>query len=78
MFEIGIFGVILLAVAYCVILWMMGRRNDVLYGEFVQPRPEPMTASAGMPRPERPPANAESLRSLLALIEQELENAARL
>ena len=37
MFEISIFCVILLAIAYCAVLWVMGRREDVLHGEFVEP-----------------------------------------
>jgi hypothetical protein len=36
MFEISIFCVILLAVSYWAVLWMMGRREDVLHGEFVE------------------------------------------
>ncbi len=36
MFEIGIFSVIVLAVSYWAILWVMGRREDVLHGEFVE------------------------------------------
>ncbi|MFG3594003.1 hypothetical protein [Bradyrhizobium sp. RDI18] len=36
MFEIGIFCVIFLALSYWAILWLMGRRNDVLHGEFVK------------------------------------------
>jgi hypothetical protein len=35
MFEIGIFGVIILAISYWAVLWLMGRREDVLHGEFV-------------------------------------------
>src|SRR3954470_24558318 len=35
MFEIGIFGVIALAISYWTVLWLMGRREDVLHGEFV-------------------------------------------
>ena len=34
MFEIGIFCVILLAVSYWAVLWLMGRREDVL--QFVE------------------------------------------
>ena len=43
MFEIGIFCVILLAVGYWVALWLMGRHDDVLHGDFVQTEqgPEP-------------------------------------
>ena len=36
MFEISIFCVILLAISYWSVLWLMGRREDVLHGEFVQ------------------------------------------
>jgi hypothetical protein len=36
MFEIGIFCVIVLAVSYWAVLWVMGRREDVLHGEFVE------------------------------------------
>jgi hypothetical protein len=36
MFEFSIFCVVLLAVAYSVVLWLMGRREDVLHGEFVE------------------------------------------
>ena len=37
MFEISIFCVILLAISYWAVLWTMGRREDVLHGEFVEP-----------------------------------------
>ena len=37
MFEISIFCVILLAISYWAVLWIMGRREDVLHGEFVEP-----------------------------------------
>jgi hypothetical protein len=36
MFEIIIFCVILLAISYWAVLWLMGRREDVLHGEFVE------------------------------------------
>ena len=36
MFEIGIISVIVLAVSYWAVLWVMGRREDVLHGEFVE------------------------------------------
>jgi hypothetical protein len=50
MFEISIFCVILLAISYWVVLFLMGRREDVLHGEFVKAdapadeavRPEPV------------------------------------
>ena len=41
MFEIGIVCVIILAVAYWTVLWLMGRREDVLHGEFVEGKTEP-------------------------------------
>ena len=34
MFEISIFCVILLAISYWVVLFLMGRREDVLHGDF--------------------------------------------
>jgi hypothetical protein len=76
MFEIGIFGVILLAVGYSVILWIMARRDDVLHGQFVESQAEPVSVPA--PPPARPRASPESLRSLLASIERELKNVAQL
>ena len=36
MFELAIVCVIFLALAYGAVLWVMGRREDVLHGEFVQ------------------------------------------
>jgi|SRR5882757_7580847 len=41
MFEIGIFSVIILAVSYWAVLWLMGRREDVLHGEFVKGEAQP-------------------------------------
>jgi hypothetical protein len=41
MFEISIFCVILLAVSYWAVLWLMGRREDVLHGEFVEAGAQP-------------------------------------
>jgi hypothetical protein len=40
MFEIIIFCVILLAISYWAVLWLMGRREDVLHGEFVEAGPQ--------------------------------------
>jgi hypothetical protein len=74
MFELSIFCVILIAVAYSATLWFMGRRGDVLYGEFVdverptqEPPPQPML---------QPPANPERLRALLEVIKRDLNDAA--
>ena len=47
MFEIIIFGVILLAISYWAVLWLMGRRADVLHGEYVE-------AGAQADEPARP------------------------
>jgi hypothetical protein len=82
--EIGIFCVIFLAVVYWAVLWLMGRREDVLHGEFVKSEPH-----AGEPvrpvfpkrpvrsgPPERlagqPAFRQERLESLLNTIKQDL------
>jgi hypothetical protein len=87
MFEIVIFGVIFLAACYWAVLWLMGRRDDVLHGEFV--RSEPHGGEQARPvvaaRPEFPPRPAppkaalpqpafrqERLDSLLDEIKQDL------
>lgn len=52
MFEIGIFSVIVLAVSYWAVLWLMGRREDVLHGEFVEGKAksgEPVRATSPEP-----------------------------
>jgi len=52
MFEIGIFCVIVLAVSYWAVLWLMGRREDVLHGEFVEGKAQPgEPARAIVPEP---------------------------
>jgi hypothetical protein len=51
MFEIGIFCVILFAVVYWTILFIMGRHDDVLHGEFVEAEPEPITTGDPVPFP---------------------------
>jgi hypothetical protein len=55
MFEISIFCVILLAISYWAVLWTMGRREDVLHGEFVEPgaESEEPVRSVFPDRPER-------------------------
>jgi hypothetical protein len=57
MFEIGIFCIILFAIGYWTTLFIMGRREDVLHGEFVEGEPElmPVAAGAPMPRAVAPP-----------------------
>ena len=56
MFEIGIFFVIFLAVSYWAVLWTMGRREDVLHGEFVEhdvlsDEPAQSAIPAAIPKP---------------------------
>jgi hypothetical protein len=79
MFEIVILSIILLAVGYWATLWTMGRREDVLHGQFVQieAQAEPANEPGAAPPPAKPVANAESLQSLLASIKRELKDAAR-
>ena len=81
MFEIGIFCVILLAIGYWVALWLMGRHDDVLHGDFVQTEQGPEPAAAPLqPIPSQPlrPDSAESLQSLLASIKRDLKDAAQI
>jgi hypothetical protein len=52
MLEIGIIAIIVLAVGYWVTLWLMGRHDDVLHGDFV--RPEGAEAAANSARPASP------------------------
>jgi hypothetical protein len=63
MFEIGIIGIIVLAVGYWVTLWLMGRHDDVLHGDFVHteqgaetPPPPAPSLPVKPPFPARPPA----------------------
>jgi hypothetical protein len=84
LFELGILGFVLLAVGYWATLFTMGRREDVLHGKFVEVEPGNATVKATpepVPAPwaDTPPqrASAESLQSLLAVIKQDLQDAAR-
>ena len=93
MFEISIFCVIVLAIGYWVALWLMGRHDDVLHGDFVQTElgPEPAAtpsqpassppkssqSKSSQPTPMRPD-RAESLQSLLAAIKRDLKDAAQI
>jgi hypothetical protein len=88
MFEIGIFCVIFLAVAYWAVLWLMGRRQDVLHGEFVNSEPpaeEPVRPvfpkrpvrpappeCPAEPASAQPPFRPERLESLLNTIKRDL------
>ena len=68
MIEIGIISIIVLAVGYWVTLWLMGRHDDVLHGDFVHGELGSETAvlpdqpfPAGPPFPAKPvfPAKPE-------------------
>jgi hypothetical protein len=69
MFEIGIFSVVVLAISYWAVLWVMGRREDVLHGEFVK-KTEPQTQSRSE-ETVRPifPARAVQARPLQRTVE---------
>jgi hypothetical protein len=82
-FELVVFGVILLAVGYWATMFVMGRRDDVLHGKFVEERPDIERARAMPSRPPtRPMAPAarpgtDSLQALLTVIKRDLHDAAR-
>jgi hypothetical protein len=81
MFEIGIFCVILLALGYCVALWLMGRHDDVLHGHFIQADEGAAPAPVALPPTSLPKVHADrsdSLRSLLAAIKRDLKDAAQI
>ena len=59
MFEIGIFFVIVLAVSYWAVLWTMGRREDVLHGEFVE-HDHAVRRAGAIDDPRRDPQAARS------------------
>jgi hypothetical protein len=61
MFEIIIFCVILLAVFYWAVLWLMGRREDVLHGEFVEAGAQAEEPVRSM-FPERPARKVQAAR----------------
>jgi hypothetical protein len=76
MFEIGIFCIIALAIGYWTALWLMGRHDDVLHGDFVEPQPRseivPPTLSVSQS------GSAATLQSLLTAIKQDLKDAAKI
>ncbi len=60
MFEIGVISIVVLAVGYWVTLWLMGRRDDVLHGDFVHEEDGARTSAApGQPIPSRSPFPAK-------------------
>jgi hypothetical protein len=85
MFELGIFGVIFLAVSYWAVLWLMGRREDVLHGEFVEGDLQPEApARSAVPEPpvrpalpEQPAFESERLETLFHSIKQDLNQIVR-
>ncbi|MGT2436017.1 hypothetical protein ACU4GH_09265 [Bradyrhizobium betae] len=73
MLEIGIFCVILLAAGYWAVMYVMGRRDDVIHGKFVLSEDEgaltqPVMPVPPPPFPQRPvkaaaPASAQSVQA---------------
>ena len=76
MFEIGVFCVFALAIGYWTALWLMGRRDDVLHGHFVQTEPRSETVSATLSDSQN--NSAATLQSLLTSIKQDLKDAAQI
>jgi hypothetical protein len=74
MFEVAIYSIVVVAIAYSAFLWRMGRRADVLHGEFIVPSSGPQFSSPQFSSPS--PASTldieASLRSLLQTIERDL------
>jgi hypothetical protein len=76
MFEISILCVIVLAVGYWVTLWLMGRHDDVLHGDFVHAEPRPELPAAPLPTVQV--GNADTLQTLLNAIKRDLKDAAQI
>jgi hypothetical protein len=76
MFELGILCVIILAVGYWTALWLMGRHDDVLHGDFVQAEPGSDAVPATLPAPRID--RADRLQSLLNAIKRDLKDAAQI
>src|ERR1700744_749429 len=82
MFEIGVSAFILFAIGYWAALFIMGRREDVLHGQFVEADPELVSAGAGASvaflHPMSPPAKKAKPAPLAmpAPIEPMVEQAA--
>jgi hypothetical protein len=74
MFEVAIYSIVVVAIAYSAFLWRMGRRADVLHGEFIAPSSGPQFPSSQFSSPS--PASVldieASLKSLLQTIERDL------
>jgi hypothetical protein len=68
MFELVILSVICFAAAYAAFLWREGRRDDVLFGAFVEslrPTRSRKPADIGLQHAMRPRALCASLQALL-------------
>jgi hypothetical protein len=76
MFEISIFLVIVLAVGYWLALWLMGRHDDVLHGDFVHVETAPEAVSVSSPASRTD--STETLESLLTSIKRDLKDAAQI
>jgi hypothetical protein len=76
MFEIGIFCIIALAIGYWTALWLAGRREDVLHGDFVEAEPQSEAVPTTLPGSRMGSAN--TLQSLLTAIKQDLKDAAQI
>ncbi|WP_371682804.1 hypothetical protein [Bradyrhizobium sp. SK17] len=81
-FEAVVFAVILLAVGYWATMFVMGRRDDVLHGKFVEHEvsAEPMRSPPSphaRPAVSAPQPDKDSLQALLTVIKRDLHDAAR-
>ena len=70
-FEFVVLGIIPLAVFYWAMMFVIGRRGDVLHGNFVQQEPAVEPAEV-TPRP-----GTEKFQALLTVIKQDLNDAAQ-
>jgi hypothetical protein len=67
MIELAVFSIVIVAIAYWAFLWRMGRRDDVLHGEFIAP------SASRSPASQTSTLDVEaSLKSLLQTIERDL------
>jgi hypothetical protein len=74
MFEVAIYSIVVIAIAYSAFLWRMGRRADVLHGEFIAPSSSPQSSSP-QSSSQSPASTLDieaSLKSLLRTIERDL------
>ena|ERR1700759_632268 len=72
MIEIGILVFLLLAAGYWTTLWLMGRREDVLHGQFVAADSEDELAPAmAAPLPALPPVPTRPKRATKLVIPAE-------